>query len=145
MWFIGVEVEQETSAPPPKKNPGSAPAYRSPNLFWAFLCFGLELSPFFPKISSIHSTVSGKFCMYFVTDKNIVIWSYTVLSHTHAIIWGLGQLCLSGEWGGGSNAKRERLSIFRSPEAGISEFGKRILHYVTLLLQPSSHVLNLIK
>ena len=23
-WFIGVEVEQETSAPPPKKNPGSA-------------------------------------------------------------------------------------------------------------------------
>ena len=26
MWFIGVEVEQETGAPPPKKNPGSAPA-----------------------------------------------------------------------------------------------------------------------
>ena len=26
MWFIGVEVEQETSAPPPKKNPGSAAA-----------------------------------------------------------------------------------------------------------------------
>ena len=25
MWFIGVDVEQETSAPPPKKNPGSAP------------------------------------------------------------------------------------------------------------------------
>ena len=25
MWFIGVEVEQETSAPPPKKNPGSVP------------------------------------------------------------------------------------------------------------------------
>ena len=25
-WFIGIEVEQETSAPPPKKNPGSAPA-----------------------------------------------------------------------------------------------------------------------
>ena len=24
MWFIGVEVEQETTAPPPKKNPGSA-------------------------------------------------------------------------------------------------------------------------
>ena len=22
MWFIGVEVEQETSAPPPEKNPG---------------------------------------------------------------------------------------------------------------------------
>ena len=26
MWFIGVEVEQGTSAPPPKKNPRSAPA-----------------------------------------------------------------------------------------------------------------------
>ena len=25
MWFIGVEVAQETSAPPLKKNPGSAP------------------------------------------------------------------------------------------------------------------------
>ena len=24
MWFIGVEVEQHTSAPPPEKNPGSA-------------------------------------------------------------------------------------------------------------------------
>ena len=24
MWFIAVEVEQETSAPPPKKNSGSA-------------------------------------------------------------------------------------------------------------------------
>ena len=27
LWFIGVEVEQETSAPPPKKNPGSAPGH----------------------------------------------------------------------------------------------------------------------
>ena len=25
LWFIGVEVEQEMSAPPPKKNPGCAP------------------------------------------------------------------------------------------------------------------------
>ena len=32
MWFIGVEVEQETSAPPPKKNPGSAPD------LWAVIC-----------------------------------------------------------------------------------------------------------
>ena len=29
MWFIGVEVEQQTSAPPPKKIPGSAPAIYS--------------------------------------------------------------------------------------------------------------------
>ena len=28
VWFIGVEVEPETSAPPPKTNPGSAPAIR---------------------------------------------------------------------------------------------------------------------
>ena len=27
MWFIGVEIEQETGAPPPKKNPGSAPEH----------------------------------------------------------------------------------------------------------------------
>ena len=27
LWFIGVEVEQETSATPPKKNPGSASVY----------------------------------------------------------------------------------------------------------------------
>ena len=27
MWFIGVEVEQETSAPPPKKSAGSAPDF----------------------------------------------------------------------------------------------------------------------
>ena len=25
MWFIGIEVELETSASPPKENPGSAP------------------------------------------------------------------------------------------------------------------------
>ena len=25
MWFFGVEVEKETSAPPPNQNPGSAP------------------------------------------------------------------------------------------------------------------------
>ena len=31
MWFIGVEVEQETSAPPPKKNPGSDPVPDSVN------------------------------------------------------------------------------------------------------------------
>ena len=29
MWFIGVEVEQETIAPLPKKNPGSAPVHYS--------------------------------------------------------------------------------------------------------------------
>ena len=33
MWFIGDEVEQETNAPPPKKNPGSAPAEPQPHPF----------------------------------------------------------------------------------------------------------------
>ena len=36
MWVIGVEVEQETGAPPPKKNPGSAPVYYC---LIAFYCF----------------------------------------------------------------------------------------------------------
>ena len=30
VWFIGVEVEQERSAPPLKKNPGSAPELINP-------------------------------------------------------------------------------------------------------------------
>ena len=34
MWFIGVEVEQETSAPPPKKDPGCAPG--GPRFFSTF-------------------------------------------------------------------------------------------------------------
>ena len=33
MWFIGVEVEQETNAPPPKKNPGSVPVLRALQTF----------------------------------------------------------------------------------------------------------------
>ena len=33
MWFIGVEVEQETSVPPPKKIPGSAPGQ------WFFILY----------------------------------------------------------------------------------------------------------
>ena len=46
MWFLGVEVEQETSVPPPKKNPGSAPV-RSllptclRNLCWIFWMYDL--------------------------------------------------------------------------------------------------------
>ena len=36
MWFVGVEVEQETSAPPPKKSPGSAPAIDRFPMKWSF-------------------------------------------------------------------------------------------------------------
>ena len=32
MWIIGGEVEQETSEPPPKKNPGSASVYAEDSL-----------------------------------------------------------------------------------------------------------------
>ena len=37
MWFVGVEVEQETSSPPPKKNPGSAPVHsqRASNIIYS--------------------------------------------------------------------------------------------------------------
>ena len=42
MWFIGVEVEQETSAPPPEKNPGSAAP--APSLLFmaeTWMCAGI--------------------------------------------------------------------------------------------------------
>ena len=42
MWIIGVEAEQEMSAPPPKKDPGSAPGY-----IVDFNCCGTVLSTFF--------------------------------------------------------------------------------------------------
>ena len=37
MWFIGVEVEQDTSAPPPKKNLGSAPEYYHSHSYCAYV------------------------------------------------------------------------------------------------------------
>ena len=42
--FIGVEVEQEKSAPPPKNNPGSAPAWHSfyRSLLQMLCCVGLR-------------------------------------------------------------------------------------------------------
>ena len=43
MWFIGVEVEQETSAPPPKKNPGSAPVLSTTFAFSVSLFFAAFL------------------------------------------------------------------------------------------------------
>ena len=50
MWFIDVdhEVEQETSAPPPKKHPGSAPVSKlfkkAQEIKWGL--FILDLNPF---------------------------------------------------------------------------------------------------
>ena len=45
MWFIGVKVEQETSAPPPKKNPGSTPdTYLSTSTTFLFIALVQLLS-----------------------------------------------------------------------------------------------------
>ena len=43
MWFIGVEVEQEMSAPPPEKNPGSAPVVCTAGLSEPLLHYSLLL------------------------------------------------------------------------------------------------------
>ena len=43
LWFIGVEVEQETSAPPPEKNPGSAP--EKPSVCVLLLLCTSEVAP----------------------------------------------------------------------------------------------------
>ena len=68
MWFIGVEVEQETSAPPPKKNPGSAPVWELDlpigqariSIFVFFRVLDFLLHPqnafFFLTESKIHTT-----------------------------------------------------------------------------------------
>ena len=50
MWFIGVEVEQETSAPPPKKNPGSAPVSRSDGHLIHCSCILFRSKSFFQKL-----------------------------------------------------------------------------------------------
>jgi len=52
MWFIGVEVEQETSAPPPKNNPGSAPDDGSEKCRHIKSEFVVFVHPFFRLYSS---------------------------------------------------------------------------------------------
>ena len=42
MWFIGVEVEQETSAPPPKQNAGSTPVNITRIIFSLVIVSGLS-------------------------------------------------------------------------------------------------------
>ena len=60
MWFIGVEVEQETSAPPPKKNPGSAPA--------CVLAFNVSgYIKIFPRIFQVFTK-----CLWFDNNKPLV-------------------------------------------------------------------------
>ena len=61
MWFIGVEVEQETSATPPKKIPASAPGARIKFLLKCLLllCFSfliLSLEGIFHNYSRTQET-----------------------------------------------------------------------------------------
>ena len=51
MWFIGVEAEQETTVPPPKKNPGSAPVSKHKLVVSSnFLSIRIVLSCFYQLI-----------------------------------------------------------------------------------------------
>ena len=59
MWFIGVEVEQETSAPPPKKNPGSAPEFTC-------LCFKAVIEFFINVYSTFSFFISSVFSAFIV-------------------------------------------------------------------------------
>ena len=66
MWFIGIEVKKETSAPPPKKNPGSTPE--------ALIGTGV-LGCFWPLLVAIGEAArdyisSFYFCRGFIYSKN---------------------------------------------------------------------------
>ena len=62
MWFIGVEVEKEMCAPPPKKNPGSAPDRSSINFVSAaYLSLGRTL--YFRRIY-VESSEHNSTCIY---------------------------------------------------------------------------------
>ena len=88
MWFIGVEVEQETSAPPPKKNPGSAPeittehASYSPVTFVTHKRFAVL---FFPPsccvnsllLSAINNWAKGK-----IGYVNLFLWHVCIVTAT---------------------------------------------------------------
>ena len=62
MWFIGVEVEQQTSAPPPKKNPGSA--------LQAACLTGLSL---FALLGIVKSSSSGTIQVLILKPRYLVI------------------------------------------------------------------------
>ena len=58
MWFFGVEVEQETSAPPPKKYPGSAP------VGWVFQCNTNTCHARSLKVYSLYGQTKSIFLIY---------------------------------------------------------------------------------
>ena len=49
LWFIGVEIEQETSAPLPKKNPGSASDAKPRTVYWPIHIRQINSSQFLPE------------------------------------------------------------------------------------------------
>ena len=67
MWFIGFEVEQEASAPPPKKNPGSAPGLK------AVQCrYVLNETPITNKLTVLWNAISKLILFYSNSiDKNL--------------------------------------------------------------------------
>ena len=69
MWFIGVEVEQETSAPTPKKNPGSASE--------------ISYLTFFPLLHLLHIILLDKLLTCLMSYSSLV----TVSSNTLYILY----------------------------------------------------------
>ena len=98
-WFTGVEVEQETSAPPPKKNPGSAPALHSYILQWILVynqwLFRLHLYLFLPLLPFV-----CLFVFFFFTFPSIFVcwwhWSAdTLFDSCQSTITWMSQIRLS--------------------------------------------------
>ena len=80
MWFIGVEVEQDTSAPPPKKNPGSAPV--SPISEHAFLIINVSLCAINHNLTSSSSIGDLYFWLaikYFLGDRTWIFQKHVEL------------------------------------------------------------------
>ena len=78
MWFIGVEVEQETSVPPPKKNPGSAPAC-------AYLISTKESESVSLPMFDLKRAALGSIIVGFtveVSSKNLIQVDLEILSHS---------------------------------------------------------------
>ena len=78
MCFIGVEVEQETSVPPPKKNPGSAPELAFSNWFRSCASWGFSLREL-----SIASEPSK-----FPECKQMINEAWVVSNHLFIFHWG---------------------------------------------------------
>ena len=70
MWFIGVEVEQEMSAPPPKKNPGSAPVRGKRNLSFPLVKRPKRANRY---ISRLRYSVENVLVYYFIYGRLLII------------------------------------------------------------------------